>query len=239
MRSLFVASTLVFLSSASVMPAFADNAAPTMPPAQIASTQGDISAPPMAKLPNSAPQEAPKLQPDQYLTQAQDAYKNGELKQSLDLIAKAQTGIRTKRAELYKPLLPPTPENWKENDGNDSQLTMDASMLGGMSAITRTYTGYGHTISVAYIVDSPMMNFLSTMMKMVSALKGPTNSTETVQGNQAMYKEVENKAKGTTSHQLMVFAGDVMVVLQSDTLPKETIMQFADIVPYEKLKTVK
>jgi hypothetical protein len=177
-------------------------------------------------------QTAPLQEGDVYMDQAKQAYLAGQYKKSLDLLGKAQTVIRTKRAELFKPLLPPATGKWQIEESKNDNMTAPPALLGGMSLVSRVYTGYGYTVELKFIIDSPMMSMLGGLLQAA----GKDAKTEEIKGNKAIYKETSVGAG--SHHQLMIFCGDVLISLESTNLPKEFMMQFANAIDYDKIKAV-
>jgi len=206
-------------------PVFADD------PPHVALPQ--MASPPSP--PDVAPKEDTVIGP---MNHAIEAYQAGKFKEALKLSDDAQSGIRAKHVALYRALLPPAPAGgWTEEDKNDSGATLGAQLVGGLSVVGRDYKGGGHTASIAYVIDSPMITMLSGIMQAITSASGPNGSSEEIKGYKATYKEQSEDHKAA-AHQLTVFAGDVVVMVQSNTLPKETLMQFANIIDYDRLKTV-
>lgn len=204
----------------------------------IASDAPKVTLPSAPALPASTEQPASEDKVVDFMNQSIKAYQDGKFKESLKLSDEAQNGIRDRHAELYRALLPSVPSGgWTLEDKADVSATLGTPIVGGMSVVARSYKGGGHTATIAYIVDSPMMSLLSNVMQAISSASGPNVSTEDIKGNKATYREQSTERKGA-NHQLMIFAGDVMVLVQSDTLPKETLLQFANLVDFDKLKTV-
>jgi hypothetical protein len=211
-----------------------------MPPASTPGTQVASAAPMPTPAPLPAPAPTPPFADGVMVSMhnAEAAYQAGMYKNALKFTDQAEGDIRTKHAALYRSLLPPAPAvGWVSQDKNDNNSTLGAALAGGMAIVSRDYKGGTHTASISYVVDSPMLTMVSGMLGAVAAASGPNSEAMEIKGNKALYREQAPSDKGE-AHQLMIYAGDVMVMVQSNTLPKNTLVQFANIVDYDKLKTV-
>jgi hypothetical protein len=216
----FTALMLAVLVNAA--PGFADDKTP-MPSLPVPPGSDDVTA---------------KQQADDFLGQAKDAYKEGHYRQAQNLVDKAQIAIRTKRAELYKALLPAASGEWKVDDNADKRIVF-GFVNNNNSNVSRTYTGYGHTVKISYLIDPQTMG----MMRPFISPGDQDSSPEEVKGYQAIYKDSSSQQinpafRNGTAHQLTIYEGDVVAVIQSDTLPKSTMMEFANAIDFAKIKAV-
>jgi len=110
-------------------------------------------------------------------------------------------------------------------------------MLGGMSVVSKTYTANGHELKIYYIIDSPMIDMLGSIIKLAEiAPQAGDNSIIRVKGFPGAFKEKQEKGK--PMRQLSLLVDGMMIMLESSTLPRETFMQFADILPIDEIRQV-
>jgi len=186
-----------------------------------------------------------KEKPEDLLHKAITAYEAGQMKDSLKLIEDAQDGIRVKHAELYAKLLPSLPAGgWTIADPDPSKtvVTFSTRVAGGLNVINRTFAGNGHKVTITYIADSSTIALVSPLLSAFAPLViGPNGSFDSVKGNPAMYLESkpDEVRHRPASHTIIVMMPDTIVAVTSQTLPKETLMQFASTVDFDQLKAIK
>ena len=172
-----------------------------------------------------------------FIELAKASYQAGRFKDALAQLDKAQVAIRQQRLEKYKTLLPPAPQGWQSQDKQDEAASMGGAMLGGMSVVSRIYTANGHELKLYYMIDSPMIDMLGSMIKLAEITpQAGDNSVVRVKGFPGSFKEKLEKDKPT--RQLSLLVDGMMIMLESATLPRETFMQFADILPIEQIRQV-
>lgn len=179
-------------------------------------------------IPAPAAQKTPPEDPIESLRSAIKADQAGRYGEALKDINEAKKGISAKHFALYRALLPTTPgPAWKSVDTSDTL---------SKSIVTREYTANGQTVSISYIIDPTTVKFMSgALIKMVgSMMAGASDEPLAVKGHKASYQEI--KLGDIVNHKLTIDVGDVLVTVQSPTISKDTLLKFADLVDYEKLK---
>lgn len=183
------------------------------------------------------PKSLTPKQIEEIIVRAETSYKQGKFKDALTQLDRAQTEIRQQRVELFRHLLPAAPKDWAlvtspEEDGK----SVGAALMGGGSTISRSFSSNGHTATVSYITDSPMVTMLSGLANALGGMVPAKTNQISVNGYNANYEE--KSEQGKKKHMLTIFAGDVLVSVESETLDKETLVQFANLINLSKLTQV-
>ncbi len=114
--------------------------------------------------------------------------------------------------------------------------------------MSRGYTNNGQKVKITFVTDAPIMSFIVPLLQSFAPLIAKGDLAQgTIKGYPSIYFENNGNAvqgmqpavasgKQPAVHVLTVLMGDVIVTLSSETLGREFLTQFANVVDYDKLK---
>jgi hypothetical protein len=180
---------------------------------------------------NSEQQQTISKDPIEPLNDAIGAYKKGNYNDALSKIDAAKKSVGMKRVEAYQSLLPPIPRGgWSLSDD-----TPDRFMF---SFVQRTYKANGNTVTIKYTFGEDMLNIMKAGANVVvDTMMSANKAAFDVKGNKADYRDIKLGDK-IISHEVEVHAGKVLVTVVSETIGKDVLVQFADLVDFDKLRNL-
>jgi len=191
-----------------------------------------------------------------HIQRAQAAYNDKKYKDAMTSLQLAQDALRRQHADYYTNIFPKASKNWSlEETKPEDMICLGQQIFGGMLVLSRTYSSNGNKVQISLMTDAPVLSFVGPILQAIAPFiaKGeiaqgtikeyPSIYVDNINGG-AMAKRPSRQdgsiefssAKQTPMHVLIVLVGDVIVGISSETLDREYLSQFANILDYDKLK---
>ena len=195
--------------------------------------------------------------PDVLIQRAEAAYKDKRFKDVMIALQMAQDALRRQHMDYYAGLLPQAHgDGWTLDEVKpEDTICFGEQMFGGGAALSRSYSNNGQRVKVTFVTDAPIMSFIVPLLQGFAPLLANGELAQgTVKGYPSIYFENKENdmqaelpasqqvvvkaspAKQPPMHILTVLTGDVIVNISSETLGKDFLGQFANIIDYERLK---
>jgi hypothetical protein len=156
------------------------------------------------------------------INEALSAYDRKDMPTAISGLEAALNMIRQNRADAYGALLPPPPTGWTAEAVETISAGM--AMAGVGISASRKYHRGSDTVTVSILVDSPLLQAMSTIAASgIAAMSGIR--TQIVNGRRTLY--MKDDGAYTT------FVGDrVLVRVEGKGLPEDLLKQFLTAVDF-------
>ena len=163
------------------------------------------------------------------IQQAIELYQAGDFAGAAGELEFAAAQIRQLRAGELSGALPEALSGWSAADAETA--TMGATMFGGGTSASRSYSQDTANIEVQIMTDSPMLQSLAMMLNNPMILSSSGQKLVRVQGNKAA---LEWDGSGGSVN--VVVMGSVLVTVSGDGCTKDDLMGYAEAVDYKLIK---
>jgi hypothetical protein len=167
------------------------------------------------------------------ITEALDAYKEGEYSAAVDSLNYASQLINQKKGDSLSSLLPEPLDGWSAKSSKSQ--AMGAAMFGGGITAERKYVKGKNNVSIEIVADSPMMQSVMMMFSNPMYATSDGGKLEKIKRQKAIVKFNPENNRGDIK---IVVANRFLVTVKGNKTTLADLKAYAKAIDYKKLKSL-